>query len=156
MKNRVYEIAASFRAAIESAIESGDINDSNMRNFPNGCCSYASDLLQKYLFEEKNISTYYISGSYGFGWDAESHAWLEMDDNTVIDITGDQYKYNENLHFDKQVYVGKRKNGFHDKFVLDEPVPYQYITETTINSVRRQKMEANYETLLQRINVAGG
>lgn len=151
VKKRVYEIAVSFRAAIESALKNGDINDSNMRSFPNGCCSYASDMLQKYLFEEKNISTYYVSGYYGFGWDAESHAWLEMSDNTVIDITGDQYKYNENIHFDKAVYVGKRKNGFHEKFVLDERVPYQYITETLMNGVRRQKIDAIYKSLLQYI-----
>ncbi|MBR0090666.1 MAG: hypothetical protein IJP92_03095 [Lachnospiraceae bacterium] len=44
-------------------------------------------------------------------------------DGTVIDITGDQYKYKK-LRFTNPVYIGLRANGFHDKLELDEPVAY--------------------------------
>lgn len=114
----LYKVALSFRLAIEEAISAGDITDLNMLNFPTGCCGCVSNLLQRFLFE-RNIHTNYISGQYG----SESHAWLETEYGIVIDITGDQYKYHE-LRFSKPVYVGKRNNGFHDKFNLDTPVPY--------------------------------
>lgn len=65
------------------------------------------------------INTVFVSGRYGYGPDGEKHEWLETDDGIVIDITGDQYKYKQ-LKFVEPVYVGTRKNGFHDKFELDE------------------------------------
>ena len=46
----LYEIAKAFRAAIEAALKVGEIKE--MRSFPCGCCSYASDLLQRYLVEQ--------------------------------------------------------------------------------------------------------
>ena len=39
----LYEIATTFREAIEAALKAGEIIE--MRSFPFGCCSYASDLL---------------------------------------------------------------------------------------------------------------
>lgn len=85
--SELYEIANRFRSAIESAVRAGEIKE--MCSFPNGCCSFASDLLQRFLFEECDIFTWYMSGSYGCGWTGESHAWLETMDEIVIDITGD-------------------------------------------------------------------
>ena len=122
----LYEIASAFQTAIEEAVREGEIRE--MASFPRGCCSFASALLQRYLFEQ-NIFTWYMSGRYGYGWDGESHAWLETKNRTVIDITGDQYK-NKELKFTAPVYVGLRTDGFHDKFELDEPVAYQFRDET--------------------------
>ena len=120
----LYSIALLFRKAIETAIEAGDITYSNMLRFPEGCCGFTSDLLQRYLYEN-GIITFYVSGSYGYAWDnSESHTWLETENKTVIDITGDQYR-NKKLRFTEPVYVGTRNNGFHDQFNLDDPVPYQ-------------------------------
>ena len=64
-----------------------------MAAFPRGCCSFASDLLQRYLIEQYSFHTWYMSGQYGYGWNAKNHAWLESEDCTVIDITGDQYAF---------------------------------------------------------------
>ena len=65
-----------------------------------------------------------MSGRYGYGWDGESHAWLEtLDHSRVIDITGDQYRCKK-LKFTEAVYIGSRHDGFLDKFELDEPVAY--------------------------------
>ena len=93
-----------------------------MSSFPFGCCSYASNLLNKHLMQY-GINTVFVSGRYGYGPDGEKHEWLETDDGIVIDITGDQYKYKQ-LKFVEPVWVWTRKNGFHDKFELDEPIPY--------------------------------
>lgn len=121
--NKLYEIAKSFREAIERAIIVGDLTEIDMQKFPVGCCSYASDLLQRYLIEQ-GFFTWYISGNYGRGQEAQSHAWLETEDGIVIDITGDQYKYKK-LFFAQPVYVGPRKDGFHELFDQDAPVAYQ-------------------------------
>ena len=115
--------------AIEEAVRAGEIKE--MATFPRGCCSFASDLLQRYLIEQYNFFTWYMSGQYGYGWDAESHAWLETQDGIVIDITGDQYAFKK-LKFTKPVYVGPRLDGFHDKFELDEPIAYSR-SESLIN-----------------------
>ena len=67
----IYKIAAAFRSAIEEAIRNGEIR--KMASFPIGCCGMASDLLQRYLFEQ-DVFTWYMSGRYGYGVNGESHA----------------------------------------------------------------------------------
>lgn len=118
----LYRIASTFRTAIEEAVRCGEIKET--ATFPYGCCGFASDLLQRFLFE-KHIFTWYVSGRYGYGWSGESHAWLETRDGTVVDITGDQYKHKKPC-FNEPVYVGERSDGFHDQFDLDPPVAYQF------------------------------
>lgn len=119
--SNLFQIALSFRTAIEEAVRAGEIPE--MMSFPRGCCGFASELLQRYLIEEQGTFTWYMSGRYGYGWDGESHAWVETMDGTVIDITGDQYKYKK-FKFAEPIYVGPRSDGFHDKFELDKPITY--------------------------------
>lgn len=140
------DIATAYRAAIERAVRTGKIRE--MQSFPCGCCSDASDLLQRYLFEKYKLFTWYMSGEYGYGKDVESHAWLETQDHTVvIDITGDQYQYKK-LRFGQPVYVGPRTDGFHDKFKLHEPVAY-YRDEDPIG--RNREFDKRYETVLRHL-----
>lgn len=61
----LYEIATSFRAAIEAALKAGSIKE--MRGFPVGRCAYASNLLQRYLIEQYDYFTWYMSREYGYG-----------------------------------------------------------------------------------------
>ncbi len=138
----IYRIAAEFCSAIEEAIQNGEIR--KMASFPTGCCGMASDLLQRYLYE-LGIFTWYMSGRYGYGVNGESHAWLETMDGTVIDITGDQYKYKK-LRFTDPVYVGLRANGFHDKFELDEPKAY-YREDDPFGG--NQEFDLRYEVVMR-------
>lgn len=88
-----------------------------------------------------------MSGEFEFGEDGESHAWLETQDHsTVIDITGDQYKY-KRLKFTEPVYVGTRDNGFHDKFKLHEPVAYCRGEDPF--GGRNRDFDRRYETVLR-------
>lgn len=119
--NRLKFLAFNFRKAIEATIV--DVELQEMSTFPRGCCSFASDLLQRYLFEQ-GIESKYMSGRLGYGWHGESHAWLETADGIVIDITGDQYTNNKHITFNTSVYVGTRNDGFHNRFILDSPVIY--------------------------------
>lgn len=140
----LFEIASTFRTAIEEAVRAGEIKE--MATFPRGCCSFASDLLQRYLIEQYSFHTWYMSGQYGYGWNAESHAWLESEDCTVIDITGDQYAFNK-LKFTEPVYVGPRIDGFHDRFELDKPVAYS----RSDDPFYRQKFDKRYEAVIRHL-----
>lgn len=141
----LYEIAVAFRAAIEEAIRAGEIRE--MLSFPTGCCTYASDLLQRYLIERYDFFTWYMSGRYEYGWDGESHAWLETQEGTIIDITGDQYK-NKKLKFTEPVYVGPRTDGFHNKFKLDEPVAYSKDEDPF---GRNREFDRRYEAVIRHL-----
>ena len=144
MRN-LFEIATAFRAAIEEAVRTGELRELN--TFPRGCCSYASDLLQRYLIEQYDFFTWYMSGRYGYGLDGESHAWLETQDGIVIDITGDQYAFKK-LKFTEPVYIGPRADGFHDKFELDEPVAY---TRSEDPFGRNREFDRRYEAVIRHL-----
>ena len=139
----LFHIASAFRMAIEKAVKAGEIRE--MDTFPFGCCSYASDLLQRYLIERYGILTWYVSGRYGYGWDVESHAWLETQDGILIDITGDQYRHKK-LKFTEPVYVGPNDDGFHNNFELDEPVAYSRDEDPF---GRNQDFDRRYEVVIR-------
>lgn len=142
------EIALAFRVAIEEAVSFGEVRE--MASFPSGCCSFASDLLQRYLVEKYDFFTWYMSGQYGYGWNGESHAWLETQDHRlVIDIIGDQYK-NKKLKFTEPVYIGPREDGFHDEFRLDRPVPYIRDNDPF---GRNRDFDKRYEAVLRHLNL---
>lgn len=115
-------LANEFRKAIERALEAGKLHGTAIASFPIGCCGYTSDLLKRYL-AEKDIATRYVSGTYRdcLTNDPQSHAWLELTDGTIVDITGDQFRFEPYpLQNDCSVYCDK-PNGFYDQFKLDPP-----------------------------------
>ena len=122
METLLYLIS-NFRNAIDKAKSDGRFSKySYFRDFPIGCCGTTSDILGTYLLE-KGIHTRYVCGIYrGSGFEnTQSHAWLILDDSTIIDITGDQFKYNELFYNNNEkVYVGK-KNKFYKLFEEDFP-----------------------------------
>ena len=95
--------------------------------------------------------TWYVSGQYGYGRNAESHAWLETESGTLIDITGDQYWSKESpLMFREPVYVGDRTI-MHKAFRLDEPIPYMMeISPLGKSSLEIMKDKA-YDSILRRM-----
>ena len=49
----------------------------------------------------------------------QSHAWLELSDGVIVDITGDQFKYDKVfLNYNVPVYVGKM-DAFHALFDVE-------------------------------------
>lgn len=117
---RIRSLVECFRTAIEKAQYAGEFGADYFGRFPRGCCGDASDMLAQYLVEH-GIRTKYIVGTY---WDDEngdsqSHAWLLLNEETIIDITGDQFQYNPVfLNFNKQVYIGPM-NAFHRLFEVE-------------------------------------
>lgn len=115
-------LANEFRKAIERALEADKLHGTVIASFPIACCGYTSDLLQRYL-AEKDIATRYVSGTYRdySTNDLQSHAWLELSDGTVIDITGDQFRFKSYpLQNDCPVYCDK-PNEFYNRFELAPP-----------------------------------
>jgi len=56
-----------------------------------------------------NIISVRVCGTYRDGnpENTQSHVWLLTDNHIIIDITGDQFKYNPDLlNYRKTVYVG--------------------------------------------------
>lgn len=118
----VRSLAIAFRMAIGRAQESGDLSRTVIASFPIGCCGYTSDLLKRYL-DEHGIKTWYVSGTYRDPSTnySQSHAWLELADGTVIDITGDQFRFElYPLQNDCPVYCDK-PNEFYNLFELAPP-----------------------------------
>ena len=118
----VRSLASNFRKAIDCALEADKLYGTVIESFPIACCGYTSDLLQRYL-AEKGIATRYVSGTYRDDStnDSQSHAWLELIDGTIVDITGDQFRNEPRpLQNDSPVYCGK-PNDFYNLFELDPP-----------------------------------
>lgn len=112
-------LAENFRIAIDKAKNEGEFkNDLIFYDFPSGCCGDASDLLAEFLLR-KGIQTTYVGGTFYYNneeCDLQSHAWLFTKDHTIIDITGDQFKYDSALlNYDIPVYVGE-EDDFHKLF----------------------------------------
>ena len=106
--NDIYNIAESFRKAIIEAKYNREFSSRDrMSNFPGGCCDDSYDLLAYYLHERYNIHTEQVNGVYRDNnpYNTTNHAWLLMNGNLIIDITGDQFKYCAG--FSEEVYVGK-------------------------------------------------
>lgn len=97
MKNQdIYCIAAAFRSAIMEAKNDRIFSyRDRMSRFPGGCCDDSCDLLAYYLYVTYKIHTKQGNDTYHDNDPGNTmhHAWLIMDDNTIIDITGDQFKY---------------------------------------------------------------
>ena len=118
--DKIYELAKKYRNAIEEAKEEGEfIKDVRFCQFPSGCCDDACDLLAQYLLEH-GIRTHQVLGAYrdGIFENNTGHAWL-IKGKIIIDITGDQFRYDRIfLNFNEPVYVG-RENEFYRLFERD-------------------------------------
>lgn len=115
-------LAEQFRDAIEQAKENGETDPLGFfEKFPRGCCGDTSDLLGHFLLE-KGIETDYICGKCPAKnhWEnPQSHAWLLLDNETVIDITGDQFKDDDHfLRYNHSVYFGPIDD-FHNLFMTE-------------------------------------
>lgn len=122
---RVRLLAIDFRKAIDRAQEAGELFHTAIASFPIGCCGFTSDLLQRFL-DENGIKTRYVSGVYrdSRGSISQPHAWLELNDGTVVDITGDQFCFEPYpLKNDRPVYCDK-PNDFFNLFELDPPCEF--------------------------------
>lgn len=145
--------ATLFRQAIEKALEAGEFyDDRQFRGFPRGCCGEASDLLAQYLLN-KGFEIRYVCGTY---WgntvdDRQSHAWLIIDDNTIVDITGDQFKWNSDFYnYDKSVYVGELDD-FHRLFEVEDRDVHEHYGIDALGSLDTSRLWDLFRKILKYI-----
>jgi len=148
MDKNIYSLVTKFRKAVEYAKNGGAFNGNQiLSRFPKGCCGIISSLLAKYLFEN-GINSYEVSATFRSGnpEETQSHAWLVLEDNTIVDITGDQFKCSPIfLNYSEKVYVGP-VNEFYELF---EDVKKSYYEDFTkgIDKINIQNKK-NYEIIL--------
>lgn len=149
MKNKdICNIATAFRSAIIDAKCNRKFSERDrMNNFPEGCCDDACDLLAYYLRIIYGIYTRQCSGVYQDNdyYNTTNHAWLIMDDNTIIDITGDQFKYCAG--YVEEVYVGK-ENSFY-KRLKDKQIYENYDITQDDRLWNDYQIILNYITLVK-------
>lgn len=88
----IFRLASEFRHALEIVVAKGEYGRLLLfARFPNGCCTYTSDLLAEYLMENgiKRERIQILNSSASEGYD--THCWLMIDDMYYLDITGDQF-----------------------------------------------------------------
>lgn len=155
MMKEIKELAIKFRFAIDSARNERRFSaDQCFRNFPTGCCGITAELLARFLMDNgiKGKVTY-IGGTYhDYSLELQSHAWLIIENDIVVDITGDQFKYYPvPVNFNETVYVGLY-NDFYNLFEInkedtcnnDYPLDDTYVR----NHLSRRKL---YEIILEYI-----
>lgn len=95
-----------------------------MSGFPRGCCDDTADLFAHYLYQKYGIVSLRVDGSYHDG-DPEhncGHSWQEVE-GLIIDLTGDQFKYDPVfLNYDQEVYIGSLDK-FHALFEVEYREP---------------------------------
>ena len=97
MDDKAFILSKKFRTAIERAKREGEFDsDPTLKHFPKACCCSASSLLEKFLYEN-GIYTYEINATKHceISWDNQSHTWLMLENGCILDITGDQFKSDE-------------------------------------------------------------
>lgn len=147
------KLVQNFRDAIDEAKANGEFNDDiSFHKFPCGCCGDASDLLAEFLLKN-DIETYYVCGTYRDGSfdEMQSHAWLKTEDGMIIDITGDQFRYDPNfMNYSKPVYIGEI-DAFHRLFeVENRDVKKNYGLKPSENRCQQRLYEL-YNTIMKHI-----
>lgn len=147
----LYKIAAAFREGIERAKNAGEFSqDVLFRDYPRGCCGDASVLLGHYLLS-KGIKTYYVCGHYrqeDFE-NYQSHAWLITINGIVIDITGDQFRYETRFYnYNIPIYVGDNDE-FHDLFEIEPRDIRMSVSLEKINALNNNRLPRLYKTIIQ-------
>ena len=112
----IKQIAIDFRNTIIVAKSRGEFfRDGFLEGFPVGCCGISSNLLGRYLVEELHVKCRYTAGKFG----SHTHTWLTLEDENVIDITGDQFILEPTFSSSniQPVYVGPLDD-FHKLFAI--------------------------------------
>ena len=151
--NDLYQIAADFRRGIDLALNTDEfLDDIWFRQYPRGCCGDTSILLGHHLLN-RGIKSYYVCGHYRQGnfEEYQSHAWLITENGTIIDITGDQFKYKERFHYyDIPIYVGENDD-FHNLFEVEPRDVKISVPLDQIGCLDEDRLPDLYKTIVKYI-----
>lgn len=149
--NEIKELAKKFRYATDAAFKCGALGRNYpFDRFPHECCDDMCDLFGQFLFE-KEVFVTKVHGIYRYdNWEHKyPHVWLLLNDGTIIDLTGDQYKNNEiMLNYDIPCYVGK-PDKLHKIFPKKDLRLYPYYgIENYDDDKTRQRLWKLYDTII--------
>lgn len=116
----LHNLASEFRKGFGVA----DLSEAPglLSNFPESCCNWASYVVGHFLKFEMNLNPIEIQASRMGKRGTEHHAWLQLDE-TVIDITSDQFEDSKN-----KVIVSNHSQ-WHSKWIVDEKLEIKDISE---------------------------
>ena len=148
----IKQLARSFRSAIEKAKQEHDlVGDAVFSRFPCGCCGDTCDLLAHFFWQYK-IKAMYISGTNYVDdpFERQTHAWLLIDGDVIVDITGDQFKFDERFYnFNQEVFVGKK----HPFYNLFEVMPERDVREYHSSQFLTERLELLYQKIIKYIKL---
>lgn len=142
--------AKKMRSTIENLINEKIINDVVFQKFPFGCCSDSSLLLAELLYKN-NIMCKYVSGTYCCNNINYTHAWIVVEGDIIIDITGDQFINNENLlKYNQKVYVGELDE-FHKLFINKNIIIQDYLGIEKYDSNTKYRLKRLYNIIYEHL-----
>ncbi len=139
----VSKLAVRFRQAVEEEISTSDYVDVELNSFPLGSCEVSSQMFALYL-----ISLDYENVKLTFNkrnkldltdYRKDSHVWIVIDDELIIDLTGDQYS-----DCSEPVIVSKNSD-FHNSFTLHD------IREVTGTCLIRPGCTSGYSNFYRKV-----
>ena len=79
-------------------------------------------------------------------FESQTHAWLLIDREVIVDITGDQFKFKDRFYkFDKEVYVGQN----HPFYALFEVAPTRDVREYCLT----ERLKFLYPRIIKHIEL---
>ncbi len=151
-KKSIIQLVTEFRNAIDKAKANGEFDgDFSFRHFPRGCCGDTCYLLGQYLLAN-GISSWYVCGNYyGKNDFFQSHAWLRIEGNLIVDITGDQFSEKAIfLRYNIPAYIGQTDN-FHALFQVEERDVHEMVSLKSLGCMEPCRLPNLYQRICKYI-----
>lgn len=142
-----------FRDAIDRAKAAGRFEkEVCFKGFPYYCCGDTSDLLGHYLLSHGIYTDYVCGHRYSEDYDCNvSHAWLMLENNMIIDITGDQFSDNPAfLDYSKKVYIGEI-DVFHKLFTVEKLDVRKSVPLCDLGCLNPARLPGIYDIIMEYI-----
>lgn len=161
----IKQMVSNFREAIEKAYDAGDFDsESPMKRFPQGCCGDVAVLVGEYLVNKGIRNLWYVCGNHypdtgdkeddyeGF----QSHAWISVGEpfdskSLIVDITGDQFKFNSEYgNYSVPVYVGTIDD-FHRLFEVENRDCHRFYGIEEYDQRVQERMYRLYDIIMSKV-----
>lgn len=147
--NEIRELACVFRLAVDNACNHNVFKEYPFNRFPNECCDDICDIFGQILLEN-DVSVCKVHGIFRYdNWEHKyPHVWLQLEDETIIDLTGDQYSDNPiMLNYNIPCFIGKPTE-LHKLFVNDDLQIYPfYGIDNYYDEKTRRRLWSIYDTI---------
>ena len=152
--DEIFYWASQFRSGIENAKKNGFLSLCPFYDFPNACCGETPELLAQYLMEnfDENCKYKYVYGVYRYD-DFDNifgHAWLEVDNSLIVDITADQRQFRNPKIFPQNAFVpcfAGVLSEFHELFEIESRQCFEILKNRCLDDSTKER----YNTIVSQI-----